>query len=119
MLTTGVVIDLHHDASFFEEASDVWTACGGDVAAFEEQFPRRGNQLTIRQLMNLQRSFSETGDLRDLEDLPPEPTFRTLARSLGWELIDLSEWIGDFEYFMGLHETHGGVLEAIAVEGGP
>ncbi len=119
MLATGVVIDLHHDASFFEQASDVWAACGGDVAAFEEQFPQRGNQLTIRQLTNLQRSFAETGELRDLEDLPPEPTFRTLAGSLGWQLVDLAEWIGDFEYFMGLHETHGDVLQAIAVEGSP
>ncbi len=116
MLETGTVIDLHHDASFLEEASDVWDSCEPDLAEFERKFPLRGNQLTIRQLTKLQQRFSEVRDLLDLEDLDPEPTFRGIAESFGWELIDLGEWIGDFEYFMALQETHGDVLDRLAVE---
>ncbi len=116
MVETGTVIDLHHDASFFEQASDVWDSCEPDLAEFERKFPLRGNQLTIRQLTRLQRRFSEVRNLRHLEDLDPEPTFRGIAESFGWELVDLGEWIGDFEYFLALQEIHGDVLDRIAVQ---
>lgn len=90
MVGTGDVIALHHDATFFEVAYDVWQTCGGNVNTFNKRFVAAGSRFKIDQLLRFQQEFAGQRTM-DFDDIPAEELYRRWATAFGWSLAQLEE----------------------------
>ena len=77
VLTTGTVISLHHDASFFEVASHI---SAKDEADFVKKFAKAGAAFTIEQLASLQQM---TATLEGSAQEKEQAFFIAAAKALG------------------------------------
>ncbi len=119
MWDTGQVISLHHDASFFEVASDVWNAVGERDRDFEQQFPETGSALDIAQLVRFQQAFAEIKDTGALSRLDKRDYLIRTAAALGWSLKELRhrlETRGLALEFLGTHDEELEVLKKLLAE---
>ena len=118
MVETGKVISLHHDATFYEVAGDVWETCDQRVRAFEKRFPEEGALLDIAQLARFQQAFADCDRVEKLGDLDPRDFFARAARAFGWTLTQFQDRMEDtrleFLYHYARDEEH--VLAAMIKE---
>jgi hypothetical protein len=118
MFETGQVISLHHDATFFEVAHDVWNDCGEHILAFERRFPQQGALLDIAQLMRFQQTFEDCDRVAKLGDLDPRDFFTRTAQALGWTLGQFQDNIEDvrLEFLYHYYRDYEDVLATMIEE---
>ena len=118
LFETGRVISLHHDATFFEVARDVWDDCGEHILAFERRFPQQGALLDIAQLMRFQQTFKDCDRVAKLGDLDPRDFFTRAAQAFGWTLGQFQDNIEDvrLEFLYHYYRDYKDVLAAMIEE---
>jgi hypothetical protein len=119
MWATGQVIALHHDASFYEVARDVWHEVEERVGGFEREFPEQGGVLDIAQLVRFQRAFSELESTGDLSDLDTRDFFTRTAQAFGWSLGKLYEQLKEYHLlleFLSVYDEELEILESMLAE---
>jgi hypothetical protein len=89
MLSSGKVIALHHDASFFEVAREVRDQVGENPVEFEKTFAKQGSVHTIDQLLAFQNAFAGLRK-ENLDEIPPESLIPRLADAFGWTIQELA-----------------------------
>ena len=87
VLTNGKVISLHHDASFYEVASDINAT---DTESFVEKFSSLGSIFTISTLAEFQKKSSH---LDKKETHFERKLLKITAESLGWSIAQLAKSI--------------------------
>ncbi len=90
IVSTGDVIALHHDATFFEVAYDVWQTCEDDTTCFNKRFMLAGSRFNIVQLMRFQAEFA-SHKIEDLGDIPAEELFERLTAVFAWSPAQLEK----------------------------
>lgn len=105
LLETGQVITLHHDATFFEEATYIRAT---DGPAFTRRFAEVGSLFTLPQLLLLQ---SRTGALdRGDDDLFGKGLLKAAAEALGISLRDAAALFSDSR-FSFVHQHLGYIYD--------
>ncbi len=90
MINSGKVIALHHDATFYEVASEVWEAVEENEASFEKAFPKTGALHTIDQLLAFQKAFAGVRK-KDFGEIPPEELIPKIAAAFEWSVRELAK----------------------------
>ena len=103
VLATGAVISLHHDATFYEVASDISAA---KSSSFVKQFIKAGSALDIGQLLDVQEATNTLP-----KGFVGRQFFQLIARCLGWKYKKLAKAMLEKNAFEFLFARCCGFLE--------